>query len=93
MVLIGGIRFRCRGIAVAIERSTEKLISSRVEEHKTSQEPNGRTREEGSDGLVTPCHKSPERTLTRCSSPRVGARSRAATWSDLSHGVARDTLI
>ena len=37
------------------DRSVERLISSRVEEiHKTSREPNGRTREEGSDGRGNP---------------------------------------
>ena len=43
-------------VAVQSSRSsTEKLISSRVEEiHKTSREPNGRTREEGSDDRGNP---------------------------------------
>lgn len=62
-----------RFVAVKSGRSSsaEELISSRVEEiHKTSREPNGRTREEGSDDRGNPA-VAPERTLARRSSPRA----------------------
>jgi hypothetical protein len=52
--------------------TAEKLISSRVEEYKASREPNGRTREEGSDGRGNPA-AAHEQTPARRSSPRARA--------------------
>jgi hypothetical protein len=65
-------------------RGSQEIYLIRVEDHRTSQEPNGRTREEGSASRGTPA-VAPSELRRGVSRFAPKCWSRVAAWLDLSH--------